>query len=331
MSILLHVFDRTAIKAPEIDYHKQLRRLKYCPGKHGQPMTQSCRMKKGTIHSIIKASPAFPDCLRQIPQPPSSLYYISENWAELMGRPRVAIIGSRKVTIYGRSVTAQLAAELARAGVVVVSGLAYGIDSIAHRAVLEAGGQTIAVLAGGLDDIYPQGHQELARQIVAQGGALISEYPEETPTYKQHFIERNRIVSGLCRAVLITEAADKSGTIHTATFALEQGRDVLAVPGNITSPQSVGTNRLVKTGAIPITCVEDVFRVLDIKVRPRRHAIQGATPEQQSIINLLLKGETDGAALLEQSGLDVVQFNQALTMLEISGKIRSLGANLWSL
>lgn len=248
-----------------------------------------------------------------------------------MSRPRVAIVGSRKVTAYGRAVTSQLAGELARAGVVVISGLAYGIDSIAHQAALDAGGLTVAVLAGGLDDIYPRAHYNLAAQIVAQGGALISEYPQGTENYKQHFIERNRIVSGLSQAVLITEAATKSGTLHTASFALDQGRDVLAVPGNITSMQSVGTNRLIKTGAAPITCIEDVFRALDLQSPGKRLRPRGGTPTEQIIIDLLARGITDAAALLETSELEVTPFNQALTMLEISGKIRSLGANKWSL
>lgn len=248
-----------------------------------------------------------------------------------MARPQIAIVGSRKVTAYGRSVTAQLAGELARAGVVIVSGLALGIDGIAHRAALDAGGLTTAILAGGLDKIYPGAHVRLAEQIVRQGGALLSEYPEGTPSLKYNFIERNRLVSGLSGAVLITEAAQKSGTLHTATFALEQGKDVLAVPGNITSLQSAGTNRLIKSGAMPVTCVEDVFRTLGIKspaklrIRPR-----GATNEEQVILDLLAAGESDGAVLLEKSTLDVARFNQALTMLEITGKIRSLGANKWS-
>lgn len=288
-------------------------------------------MSKGTIHNISYDAHGFPERLRSIPQPPSSLHFISDTWGDLMTRPRIAIVGSRKVTAYGRAVTIQLATELARAGVVVVSGLALGIDSIAHRAVLDAGGLTIAVLAGGLDKIYPTTHTQLAEQIVRQGGALISEYPEGTPSRKYNFIERNRLVSGLSDAVLIIEAAEKSGTLHTATFALEQGRDVLAVPGNITSTQSAGTNRLIKSGATPVTCVEDVFRALGLKSPHKvRIPARGATREQQTILDLITSGESDGAALLEKSKLEVVLFNQTITMLEITGKIRSLGANQWS-
>lgn len=286
---------------------------------------------QSTIHNISRDALGFPDRLLHIPQPPSSLYFISNNWDDLMSRPRIAIVGSRKVTTYGRSVTAQLAGELARAGVVVVSGLALGIDGIAHRAALDAGGLTIAVLAGGLDKIYPSAHEQLARQIIDQGGALISEYAEGTPSLKHNFIERNRLVSGLSAAVLITEAAEKSGTLHTATFALEQGIDVLAVPGNITSPQSGGTNKLIKAGAIPITCAEDVFDAIGIQTPSRPRLVRGATPQEQIIIELLATGENDGAILLQKSQLPVVQFNQTLTMLEITGKIRSQGANKWSL
>lgn len=289
------------------------------------------KITQAAIQNIPRNASSFPDRLRAIPQPPSSLHLMSSNWDELIGRPHVAIVGSRKVTAYGRAVTMQLASDLAKGGVVVVSGLALGIDGIAHGAALEAGGLTVAVLAGGLGKIYPSSHHNLAQRIVAQGGALISEYPSGTPSLKHHFVERNRIVSGLSHAVLITEAAERSGTLHTASFALEQGRDVLAVPGNITSPQSAGTNRLLKSGAIPITCAEDVFRALGLQTRPTIRSVLGDTPAEQSILNVLATGESDGDTLLQKSGLEVQVFNQTLTMLEIRGNILSIGGNKWTL
>jgi len=235
------------------------------------------------------------------------------------------------VSAYGQAVTAKLASELAKAGVVIVSGLAIGVDAIAHTAALDAGGLTVAVLPAGLDRIYPSSHHQLARRILEQGGALLTEYPPNTRTYPGNFIARNRIASGISDAVLITEAAEKSGTLHTARFALEQGKDVLAVPGNITSPTSAGTNNLIKSGATPVTSAEDIFHVLGIKGAAPTHIPKGATPEEQTIINLLTQGESEGSALLDRSRLGVAPFNQALTMLEITGKIRSLGANKWTL
>jgi DNA processing protein len=299
-------------------------------------MPQSAVMRNSTtssIFSIADNAVDFPELLRCIPDPPKELFVLGTRKAlhDLLQRPRVAVVGSRKLSSYGRVVTMQLAGELARAGVVIVSGLAIGVDAVAHHAALEAGGLTLGVLAGGLDYIHPTSNQQLAEQIVQQGGVLLSEYPVGIPSYPQQFIARNRIVSGISHAVLITEAAEKSGTLHTARFALEQGRDVLAVPGNITSPGSVGVNNLIKTGATPVTCTQDVLHALGIESRARKKIVKGATPEEQLILDLLAAGESDGDQLQQLSKLNIQAFNQHLTMLEISGKIRSLGANTWTL
>jgi DNA processing protein len=283
------------------------------------------------VNKLTVTSSNFPEVLLHIPQPPKVLFVAGKNLSDLLSRPCVTVVGSRKVSAYGKAVTTQLAAELARAGVVVVSGLAIGVDAIAHRAALEAGGLTIAVLPGSLDDIYPSSHYQLAMCILDQGGALVTEYPPGTTTYPGNFIARNRIASGLSHAVLITEAAEKSGTLHTARFALEQGKDVLAVPGNITSRTSSGTNNLIKTGATPVTSVDDIFHVLGIQATAPVRTPRGATPEEQTIINLLAEGENDGATLLFMSRMETSLYNQTMTMLEITGKVRSLGANKWSL
>ncbi len=261
----------------------------------------------------------------------TELYVTSSNLDDLLSRPRVAIVGSRKVSPYGRLVTDQFASELARAGVVVVSGLALGVDAIAHRAALAAGGLTLAVLPSSLEQIYPRSHHGLARQIVGQGGALLTEYASGTRTYKNQFIERNRIVSGISDVLLITEAASNSGTMHTARFALEQGKDVLAVPGNITSPTSEGTNRLIREGAAPALSVQDVFEVLHIAPQPPKQTVQGSTPAEQCILELLTADVRDGGELLARSGLSVEQFNQTFTMMEITGKVQPIGSNQWSL
>lgn len=283
------------------------------------------------VKKLTLSSNDFPDRLKTIHTPPKELFVTGENLINLLQRPCVTIVGSRRVTTYGKAVTAKLAGDLARAGVVVISGLAIGVDGIAHKAALEAGGISIAVLPSGLDEIYPAHHHQLAMHIVKQGGALVSEYPEGTPAFKWNFVERNRIAAGLCDALLVTEAAQKSGTLHTARFALEQGKDVLAVPGNITSPTSAGTNNLIRTGATPITCTEDILHVLGIESFQTKLKPKGDTPEQQVILDLLSTGEDDGGAMLALSRLEVTAYNQALTMLEITGKVRALGSNKWAL
>lgn len=284
-------------------------------------------VKNLTIHNN-----AYPSKLRDIPSPPKELFYLGAEPSDWLERPKVAIVGSRGVTPYGQQVTAQLATELAEHGVVIVSGLALGVDGIAHAACLQAGGITVAVLANGLDKIYPASHTNLGKRILEQGGTIVSEYPVGTPSFKEHFVARNRIVAGLADALLITEATEKSGTLHTARFALEQGRDVLVVPGNITSPNSVGTNRLIKSGASPVTCVDDILFVLGASHLPAEKVRRkGDNAEEQMVLDLLYNGVSDGHELLMQTAFPPTQFNQVLTMLELTGKIRPLGNNHWSL
>jgi DNA processing protein len=285
------------------------------------------------VKSLTLNHSMFPDRLRNIPMPPEQLFVKGSNVKELINtHPCVAIVGSRKVSAYGSTVTSMLAGELAKAGVVIISGLALGVDSIAHKAALNAGGLTIAVLPCGLDKVYPYRHRELAEQIIRQGGALITEYEQGANIYQANFIARNRIVSGLSNAVLITEAAARSGTLSTARFALEQGIEVLAVPGNITSPTSAGTNSLIRTGATPVTQVDDILHVLGIKrAKTARKAPTSNNPDEQTLLDLLYRGVQDGAEVLEKSGQDISRFNQNLTMLEIRGQIRPLGNNQWEL
>lgn len=273
-----------------------------------------------------------PPILRRIPSPPKQLFHAGADLNELLKRPRVAIVGSRNVTPYGRQVTLKLAGELAEQGVVIVSGLALGVDGLAHQAALEANGLTIAVLPGPLEIIAPSAHNQLAEQIIEQGGALLSEYAADEFPAKQNFIARNRLVSGLADALLITEAAEKSGSLHTARFALEQGKDVLAVPGNITSATSIGANNLLRAGAVPITCYRDVLEVLGLADHATPAAeVRGRNAHEQTVLDLLLTGLSDGNELLIASKLKVQEFNQVLTMLELGGKIRSLGANQWAI
>ncbi len=246
--------------------------------------------------------------------------------------PSVAIVGTRKPTAYGKEVAHTLAYDLASRGIVVISGLALGIDAIAHRAALEAGGTTLAVLANSVDHIYPRSHQDLGEQIMKQGGAILSEYEPPTEAFKNHFLARNRIVSGLSDAVIIVEAAARSGTLSTAAHALEQGKEVFVVPGNITSPLSAGCNALLKQGAHPITCAQDVIEVIAPQLlQPQTSLALGRTPLETTIIGLLQSGTRDGDDLQQGSGVDSIEFSQALTMMELDGNIRALGGNQWTL
>lgn len=284
------------------------------------------------IKKLTLSDPDFPAMLQDALPQPQQIYVASNNLPDLLARPRLAVVGSRKVSAYGRTITTNLATKVAREGVVIVSGLAIGVDALAHRAALDAGGLTIAVLPGSLEQIYPSSHYQLALQILEQGGALITEYPAGTNTFPSNFIARNRLVTALSQAVLITEAAARSGTLSTARFALDQGRDVLAVPGNITSPTSAGTNNLLKIGATPVTEPEDILHVLHIKpTKTQKARPKGANPQEQTILDLIHAGVHSGGELLAQSKLDVSLFNQHMTMLEITAKIRPLGGDTWVL
>jgi DNA processing protein len=284
------------------------------------------KVKKLTIHNS-----AYPSVLQNIASPPKELYYIGAEPDQWLLRPRVAIVGSRGISPYGRRVTEDFAYELARRGFTIVSGLALGVDAVAHAAALKAGGVHLAVLANGLDNIYPASNTQLARELLQQGGAIMSEYPEGTPGFKQNFVARNRIVAGLSDAVLITEATEQSGTLHTAKFALEQGRDVMVVPGNITSPNSVGCNNLIKAGASPVCSIEDILHVLGAKNLVATTVVHiGDTPEEQAILDELYHGISDAHELLVATTIEPLLFTQTLTMLELSGKIRPLGNNHWA-
>lgn len=273
----------------------------------------------------------FPDILRHIPAPPKELYILGD-LASMMSHPRLAVVGSRKVTPYGKYATTKLTGVAAAQGIVIVSGLALGVDTLAHQAALEVNGSTIAILAGGLDNITPRNNYFLAKKILEKGGVLISEYPPGIPPYKHSFIARNRLISGISDGILLTEAGIQSGALHTANFALEQGKTVMAVPGNIISPMSDGTNNLIRAGAVPITKPEHIFQALGLQeIQAQQMEIFGDNEEQTKILTLLQSGVTAAHDLLNQSKLDTSTFNQTLTMLEITGKIYALGAGQWGL
>lgn len=282
------------------------------------------------VKTLTVNSPLFPSDLSHIADPPRQLYYLGDIESALE-KPRLAIVGSRKVSAYGKSVTLRLAREAAEQGITIISGLALGVDGLAHQAALEAGGTTVAILPSGLDKIYPATHHQLAERILQQGGALITEYPAGTAPFKTNFIARNRIVSGMSNAVLITEAAVKSGSLHTANFALEQGKTVMAIPGNITSELSKGTNNLIKSGATPVTELRDILSAMGLQHQARLEQPLGATSEENTLLELIHKGISETNELLHHSKLEPAVFNQTLTMLEITGKVRPLGAGHWGI
>ena len=283
------------------------------------------------VNSLKHDDPDFPQLLRHIPSPPRQLFWLGAHPKSFLDKPRVAVVGSRQASSYGAQVTERLVSALAKAGLVIVSGLALGVDSIAHTACLRAGGLTIAVLPSGLDQIYPASHLALAKQIVERGGCLISEYPPGAQIYRSNFIARNRLISGLADGLLITEAAKGSGTMHTASFALEQGRSVMAVPGNINSLGSEGCNSLIKNGALPVTSVDDVLAELGIGTnKPKGSRAFRSGPNEQKIFDLIRSGIGDQQQLAAAARLNGSQLGAALRTLEINGYIRAESGS-WSL
>jgi len=282
------------------------------------------------VNKIVRSNKSYPKRLLDISDSPKELYVLG-SLQKLLANPCLSVVGTRKITPYGRAVTEKLVIDIAKRGITIISGLAIGVDAVAHKASLEAGGQTIAVLPCGLDKPYPSSHRQLAKHILENGGALVSEYPPGSPPLQHNFIARNRIVSGLGDAVLVTEAAAKSGTMHTVSFALDQGKSVMAVPGNITSNLSEGTNNLIKTGATPVTSADDILQVLGINNQQLSIEILPANGSEALILDLIKSGLTDGNELQVKSDLQASEFNQTLTMMEINGKIRSIGANHWTI
>lgn len=281
------------------------------------------------INSFTSNNKLYQQRLNKLVDAPIRLYYTGV--LQVYNCPIVAIVGSRKPTPYGEEMTYKLAHDLAKRGVVIVSGLAIGVDGIAHRAALDAGGTTLAIMAGGLDAIYPRRHHALAQRILASGGGLISEYPPGAPCLPHQFVARNRIVAALSDGVIVTEAAAKSGTLHTAGFALDMGITVMTVPGLATNPLASGCLSLLKTGATLVTGADDVLFALGYHEQKQTQLpLLGDTPEETKILELLASGLRDGEELLVRSQLEPSLFSQTLTMLEIQGKIRALTGNQWA-
>ena len=236
----------------------------------------------------------------------------------MLAAPAVAIVGARACSGYGRSVARTLATETAAAGAVVVSGLARGVDGEAHRGALAAGGRTVAVLGCGIDRDYPAAHAELARSIVDAGGLIVSEYEPGVEPAPWRFPARNRIIAGLARATVVVEARERSGALITADFALEDGREVLAVPGEITSALSIGTNGLLRQGATPATCVADVLDALGLEIS-RTSASVPEGPGAAAVLEALAVGAVTPDEVVRATALSAAAVAAALVELELAG------------
>lgn len=289
------------------------------------------------IRTITQNDAEYPELLREIAQPPAQLYVRGT----IPSGQCFAVVGTRMPTPYGKALTPKLVEPLARAGLVIVSGLAYGVDALAHEAALAVGGHTVAVLGTGIDEesLYPRKHRKLARKIVERGGAVISEYAPGTGAMKHHFPARNRIVAGMSVGTLVVEAKEKSGALITAKFAVEENRDVFALPGSVTSAHSVGPNRLIQQGATPVLSPADILDAYGLV--PQQLAlsiVDGVTlvpsgvegTEAQRILAALDADALHVDAIATATGLPTKQLLPLLTQLELSGLIRNLGNGKYS-
>lgn len=280
---------------------------------------------RNNIRILTWDDPEYPAQLKEIDQPPPVLYLRGEITAE--DSWSVGIVGTRAVTPYGRQVAEELATVLAHNGVTVVSGLARGVDAVAHSAALKAGGRTLAVLGSGVDKIYPPEHRTMAEKIATQG-AIVSDYAPGTPPDSSNFPPRNRIISGLSMAVVIVEAGDTSGALITAEFAIEQARDVFAVPGNIYAPQSKGPNRLIANGAKPLLSPQDVLTALDLTRNVERREVRKAIPgdaTEAALLDLVGFEPLHVDEIRNRCGLPIDKVSAALTMMELKGMVRQVG------
>jgi DNA processing protein len=282
-------------------------------------------MKKVTL------TPKFTEKSNRLKTPVQHLYYRGLALEEYGDTPMVAVVGTRKPTPYGKAVTETIVEELCNAGVIIVSGLAIGIDALAHSTAVAAGGRTIAVLPSGLATIYPATHAPLAKQILDKGGTLLSEYGEIHKPRKVEFLERNRIIASLADAVLIPEAAANSGSLNTANHARQVGTPICTVPGPITSPMSVGTNHLLKTGAYAVNEAADILKLLRIPASNMQTALDliGETPEETLILQKIALGHTTFEELAAETKLDITTFQTTVSMLEVQGRIASDELGNW--
>ncbi len=283
------------------------------------------RVQDAGVAVLTWQSREYPPLLRSIAHPPPMLYIrgelsVADEWA-------LGVVGTRQASPYGREVTRTLVSGLVAAGVTIVSGLAYGIDTMAHRAALDAGGRTLAVLGSGVDIVYPYENRGLAEQIM-RNGALISEYPLGTKPEARNFPPRNRIISGISLGVLVVEGSTRSGAMITAAYALEQGREVFAVPGNILSRNSGGPSFLIQQGAKLVACVQDILEELNLNMVAQQREVRQALPDNPTEARLLqfLSAEPLHVDELGRAaGLPIHEVTSTLTLMELKGIVRQVG------
>ena len=283
------------------------------------------KVQRAGVQLLTWDDEGYPSHLRNIYDPPPLLYVRGElrpedDWA-------VAVVGTRRATVYGKEATRQLAGGLSRSGITIVSGLARGIDAQAHRAALDAGGRTIAVLGCGVDVIYPPEHRNLAAEII-QHGAMVSEYALGTQPEGSNFPPRNRIISGLSLGTVVVEAGARSGALITADFAAEQGRDVFAVPGSIFQRGSEGCNRLIREGAIPALSVGGVLEELNLTMVEQQaevRAVVPATKMESRLLDHLSSEPMHADELCRAANLPIAQISSTLALMELKGMVRQVG------
>lgn len=308
--------------------------------KKTDPNKEMEKVEKAGVQIITILDENYPRPLREIPNPPALIYAKGKYLFSASGvspKPTVAVVGARKFTQYGKMAAEKICLELARNGIIIVSGLALGIDAIAHRYCLEGGSETIAVLGTGLNKIYPPANAPLAKKIIENGGCVISEYPIDMGGLKQNFPQRNRIISGLSLATVVIEAKEKSGSLITANFALEQNREIFAVPGSIFSKYSEGTNNLLKEGARPVSSAEDILKELNIE--PSKNSAkkyEPKTPEEKIILEILdgAEGNNEGIHIDKITKLSKLSPSKAgaiISLLELKGAVKNIGGGNYRL
>ena len=303
-------------------------------------------LAKKKMALVLREDAQYPPLLRQIAHPPHLLYVYGET--DLTDRFPVAVVGTRRASAYGLTHTREIAAELAQTGVCVVSGLALGIDAAAHTGALDGSGRTVAVLGGALDKPYPQENEPLMRRILESGGSVVSEYAPGTPPSRYSFLQRNRIIAGMCLGTLVTEGPRRSGALNTATRTLESGREVFALPGNVDSPGAQLPNMLISEGARLVTGAADILSALVIEPKDEPKAAQAAVAPmeapaerkphipggldetQRAICAALLAGEADFDALCAVSGLESDELGALLIEMEMDGLVTPLAGTRYA-
>ncbi|MGH2495885.1 MAG: DNA-processing protein DprA [Ktedonobacteraceae bacterium] len=292
------------------------------------PQAELERLQKLRMNVLTWKDRLYPPLLREVNDAPPTLYLYGK--LTEADRFALAVVGTRNSSTYGQQVTQRMVTELAKGEVTIVSGLALGIDTIAHTAALDAGGRTIAVLASGLDIIYPPDNRKLAHRIVESGqGVLVSEYPPGLQPDGKNFPARNRIISGLALGVLVVEAPERSGALITAGFALKQGRDVFAIPGSILSSRSAGVNKLIQDGAHSVMSVRDIIEALNLFMIPHQIEMQAVLPdnaEEKQLLDLLSHDPLHIDDLIRESDLPTHDVIAVLTMMELKGMIKQVGS-----